>query len=345
MLYHLFSWLDKNFHVPGLGVFQFLTSRIAMAILLSLFIATVFGKKLILFLQKKQIGETVRELGLAGEQQKKGTPTMGGIIILLSVLIPTLLFANLDKVYKKGPMHYWLESGFVECKSGYADATTIADLIDPTKLPISNSALSIGDIHPESTTKSYREAVEKYAPNKYISISNAQIGVSVTPVEFKLRYTKVDGGSAMRNYQIFIFNSDKKYVLDCHNTETQSNVLLVDVTDFELWERSTRCVSEINIGGVTIDQVPEKYHHWYENFCEYTSYAIYYLADRSEFTPTIFNIVENGKLIVRNNSLQKDDFAYLVYNKATSTFHCVHARSLPGDDPDLEFVKVVNYPN
>jgi phospho-N-acetylmuramoyl-pentapeptide-transferase len=76
-----------------------LTSRIAMAILLSLFIATVFGKKMILFLQRKQIGETVRELGLAGEQQKKGTPTMGGIIILLSVLIPTLLFANLDKVY------------------------------------------------------------------------------------------------------------------------------------------------------------------------------------------------------------------------------------------------------
>jgi phospho-N-acetylmuramoyl-pentapeptide-transferase len=99
MLYHLFSWLDKHFNVPGLGVFQFLTSRIAMAILLSLFIATVFGKKMILFLQKKQIGETVRELGLAGEQQKKGTPTMGGIIILLSVLIPTLLFANLDKVY------------------------------------------------------------------------------------------------------------------------------------------------------------------------------------------------------------------------------------------------------
>jgi phospho-N-acetylmuramoyl-pentapeptide-transferase len=80
-------------------MFQFLTFRIAMAILLSLFIATVYGKKMILFLQRKQIGETVRELGLAGEQQKKGTPTMGGIIILMSVLIPTLLFANLDKVY------------------------------------------------------------------------------------------------------------------------------------------------------------------------------------------------------------------------------------------------------
>ncbi len=99
MLYQLFSWLDKTFNIPGLGAFQFLTFRIAMAILMSLFIATVYGKKMILFLQRKQIGETVRELGLAGEQQKKGTPTMGGIIILLSILIPTLLFANLDKVY------------------------------------------------------------------------------------------------------------------------------------------------------------------------------------------------------------------------------------------------------
>jgi phospho-N-acetylmuramoyl-pentapeptide-transferase len=99
MLYQLFSWLDKSFDIPGTGMFQFLTFRIAMAILLSLFIATVYGKKMILFLQRKQIGESVRELGLAGEQQKKGTPTMGGIIILMSVLIPTLLFANLDKVY------------------------------------------------------------------------------------------------------------------------------------------------------------------------------------------------------------------------------------------------------
>jgi phospho-N-acetylmuramoyl-pentapeptide-transferase len=99
MLYQLFSWLDKTFNIPGLGAFQFLTFRIAMAILLSLFIAIVYGKKMILFLQKKQIGESVRELGLLGEQQKKGTPTMGGIIILLSILIPTLLFANLDKVY------------------------------------------------------------------------------------------------------------------------------------------------------------------------------------------------------------------------------------------------------
>jgi phospho-N-acetylmuramoyl-pentapeptide-transferase len=99
MLYQLFTWLNQEFNLPGAGMFQFLTFRIAMAVLLSLIIATVFGKKLIEFLQRKQIGETVRELGLQGEQQKKGTPTMGGIIILLSILIPTILFANLDKVY------------------------------------------------------------------------------------------------------------------------------------------------------------------------------------------------------------------------------------------------------
>ncbi|MFY8091606.1 MAG: phospho-N-acetylmuramoyl-pentapeptide-transferase [Chitinophagaceae bacterium] len=99
MLYHLFTWLDKNYDVPGAGLFQYQTFRISMAILLSLVIATVYGRKIIDFLQKKQIGESVRDLGLEGQMQKKGTPTMGGIIILLSILVPTLLFANLDKVY------------------------------------------------------------------------------------------------------------------------------------------------------------------------------------------------------------------------------------------------------
>lgn len=99
MLYYLFNWLHKEFNLPGSGLFQFLTFRIAMAVLLSLVIATVFGKKIIVFLRRKQIGETVRDLGLAGEQQKKGTPTMGGIIILLSIMIPTLLFADIGKTY------------------------------------------------------------------------------------------------------------------------------------------------------------------------------------------------------------------------------------------------------
>src|SRR6185369_15765756 len=86
-------------HFPGSGLFEFITFRVLLAMLLSLVITMVFGRRLINYLSKKQIGESVRDLGLAGEQSKKGTPTMGGIIIILAILIPTLLFANLDKVY------------------------------------------------------------------------------------------------------------------------------------------------------------------------------------------------------------------------------------------------------
>lgn len=99
MLYSLFTWLKQEFNISGAGLFQYITFRAALAIILSLFIATVYGKRIINLLRKKQIGETVRDLGLAGEQQKKGTPTMGGIIILLSIIIPTLLLADLHKVY------------------------------------------------------------------------------------------------------------------------------------------------------------------------------------------------------------------------------------------------------
>lgn len=100
MLYHLFEWFTKmGIKFPGSGLFHFITFRVLVTVLLSLFITTVYGKRLINILKKKQIGESVRELGLAGEKMKSGTPTMGGIIILLGILIPTLLFANLDKVY------------------------------------------------------------------------------------------------------------------------------------------------------------------------------------------------------------------------------------------------------
>lgn len=100
MLYQLFDWLrTEGVKIPGGALFQFITFRILLAVLLSLIITTVFGKRLINFLLKKQVGETVRDLGLAGEQQKKGTPTMGGIIIILAILIPTLLLADLNKAY------------------------------------------------------------------------------------------------------------------------------------------------------------------------------------------------------------------------------------------------------
>lgn len=100
MLYHLFDWLtEEGIRFPGSRVFEYITFRTLLAILLSLFITLVYGKKLIKFLQRKQIGESIREEGLAGEASKKGTPTMGGIIIILAILIPTLLLADLTKVY------------------------------------------------------------------------------------------------------------------------------------------------------------------------------------------------------------------------------------------------------
>jgi phospho-N-acetylmuramoyl-pentapeptide-transferase len=99
MLYYLFTWLRENYGFFGAGVWYYITFRAAMAIILSLVISMIFGRRLINFLHRKQIGETVRDLGLAGEQQKRGTPTMGGLIIIGAILIPTLLFARIENVY------------------------------------------------------------------------------------------------------------------------------------------------------------------------------------------------------------------------------------------------------
>jgi phospho-N-acetylmuramoyl-pentapeptide-transferase len=98
MLVYLFKYLD-TLDIPGAGVFQFISFRSAMAVITSLIISLLIGKKIILILQRKQVGEVVRDLGLEGQYQKKGTPSMGGIIILASILIPTLLFARLDNIY------------------------------------------------------------------------------------------------------------------------------------------------------------------------------------------------------------------------------------------------------
>jgi phospho-N-acetylmuramoyl-pentapeptide-transferase len=99
MLYYLFEYLDKTLDVPGTGVFQYITFRSSLALMLSLLISTVYGKKIITILKNKQVGETVRELGLAGQNQKAGTPTMGGIIIIIATLIPVLLLTKLNNIY------------------------------------------------------------------------------------------------------------------------------------------------------------------------------------------------------------------------------------------------------
>lgn len=99
MLYYLFEYLEKEYQFPGASLFGFLTFRAALAIILSLLISTIFGKKIISILQRKQVGETIRDLGLDGQKEKAGTPTMGGLIIILATLVPVLLVAKLDNIY------------------------------------------------------------------------------------------------------------------------------------------------------------------------------------------------------------------------------------------------------
>ena len=99
MLYYLFDWLDRAFDFPGAGVFHYISFRASMAAITSLLIMLIFGKPFIRLIRRKSIGETVRDLGLTGQKEKEGTPTMGGLLILGAIIIPTLLFAKLDNVY------------------------------------------------------------------------------------------------------------------------------------------------------------------------------------------------------------------------------------------------------
>ncbi len=99
MFYHFFRYIDRYYNLPGSGMFQYISFRAAAATILSLLIVIIFGRRIIDFLRRRQIGEDIRNLGLEGQLQKKGTPTMGGIIILVAILIPTLLFGRLDNVY------------------------------------------------------------------------------------------------------------------------------------------------------------------------------------------------------------------------------------------------------
>ena len=99
MLYHLFKYLDEVYDLPGSGMFQYISFRAAAAVILSLLIVIIFGRRIIDFLRRKQIGEEIRDLGLEGQLQKQGTPTMGGVIILVAILVPTLLLGKLDNVY------------------------------------------------------------------------------------------------------------------------------------------------------------------------------------------------------------------------------------------------------
>jgi phospho-N-acetylmuramoyl-pentapeptide-transferase len=113
VLYYLFQYLDERFDLPGAGLFQYISFRAGMAAVLSLLIVAVYGRRIINFLQKQQIGEIVRDLGLEGQMQKKGTPTMGGVIIIIAILIPTLLFTRITNVYIVLLISTLLFAGFI----------------------------------------------------------------------------------------------------------------------------------------------------------------------------------------------------------------------------------------
>ena len=113
MFYHIFKYLGEYYDIPGSGMFQYISFRAAAAIILALLIVIIFGRKIIDFLRRKQIGEDIRDLGLEGQLQKRGTPTMGGVIILLAILVPILLFGRLDNIYIQLMIvsTVWLEIG------------------------------------------------------------------------------------------------------------------------------------------------------------------------------------------------------------------------------------------
>ncbi len=113
MFYHLFRILSQSYSIPGAGMFQYISFRAAAAIIVSLLIAVIFGRSIIDFLRRQQIGEDIRDLGLEGQLQKRGTPTMGGVIILLAILVPTLLFGRLDNVYVQLMIVSTLWLGFI----------------------------------------------------------------------------------------------------------------------------------------------------------------------------------------------------------------------------------------
>ena len=113
MFYHLFQYLDRLYNIPGTGMFQYISFRAAAAVILALLVVVIFGRRIIDFLRRQQIGEEIRDLGLEGQLQKRGTPTMGGVIILVAILVPILLFGRLDNVYVQLMIGSTLWLGFI----------------------------------------------------------------------------------------------------------------------------------------------------------------------------------------------------------------------------------------
>lgn len=178
MLYYLLEYLDKNFDIPGTGLYQFISFRSAMAVIVSLFFGIIFGKKIINYLRKKQIGETVRDLGLEGQNEKTGTPTMGGIIIILSTLIPVLLFAKLDNIYVMLLIFTTVWMGIIGFIDDYIKTFKKNKQGLPGKFKIFGQValgIVVGAVmylHPDVTIKMDQDTINTYQP---VELSQQQI--------------------------------------------------------------------------------------------------------------------------------------------------------------------------
>lgn len=212
MLYYLFNFLDQNFDFPGAGMFKYISFRVVLATLLSLVISMIFGGKLINMLRKMQIGETIRDLGLEGQMQKKGTPTMGGLIIIGAIVIPVLLFAELNNIYVILLLITTLWMGFV----GFLD--DYIKVFKKNKEGLSGKAKIIGQIglgllvgiilfyHPEVVVRDYLSPQDYCDEPGQIAAGYTDIKSLITSIPF-LKNNELD-------YSIvFNFLGEKGYVL------------------------------------------------------------------------------------------------------------------------------------
>jgi phospho-N-acetylmuramoyl-pentapeptide-transferase len=210
MLYYLFNWLDKTLNIPGTGVFHYISFRAAVAGLVSLFLSLIIGKYIIKFLKKKQIGEDIRDLGLAGQVEKKGTPTMGGVIILLSILIPVLLFNRLNNVYILLMIATTVWLGLLGFIDDYIKLVKKNKNGLPSKLKLLGQSLlglSVGLVlffHPDVVIK------EKEPNPDYIKIEEV-LKVENSSTDYK--YKKVETGKSTKTTIPFIKNNEFDYAV------------------------------------------------------------------------------------------------------------------------------------
>ncbi len=197
MLYYLFKYLDQ-LDVPGAGMFEYISFRAGLAVITSLIVSMIFGKRIIRYLQKLQIGESIRDLGLEGQMQKKGTPTMGGLIIIISIMIPTLLFARLDNVYILLMIASTLWLGFIGFLDDYIKVFRKKKAGLAGKFKVLGQivlGVVVGSVMYFSDASIIRERVEDMSPESYtdemVNVSEINQGKTYNYIDHKSTKTTI----------------------------------------------------------------------------------------------------------------------------------------------------------